>query len=54
MGIEGVWFQQYGVTCHTAGERIQLLHQSFHFFFMSIVELAGDDLGVKRGYWTLD
>ena len=26
--VDEMWFQQDGATCHTAGETIQLLHES--------------------------
>ena len=29
MDVYNMWFQQDSVTCHTAQETIQLLHESF-------------------------
>jgi hypothetical protein len=29
MDMEGMWFQQDGATCHTAGETMELLREKF-------------------------
>ena len=30
IGVAGMWFQQDGATCHTAGKTINELKENFH------------------------